>query len=488
MNQNLTNTRMMNTTKIEKVAFFKLRPSHQIPKRPGAIQCIRNCSRCLSSAAKITKDGFDEEILGLLTYDNFLLRKRIWFSPYQSIQYHLGQIEILETTIKRDTNIKTLFILATNNLDDLSIFNEILSYKHLPIAHKVDNQNILGSLREFKTAGILVKFKSCPDRESFLGGEQKKIAKFCHEFSDLDESLKPLVTLVNEKKVTNFNIVTVVVTKDHDNFVVPGVGSICFNILEPYTEKRKAEHFIPHLYYDITRGAGILAPHIVAFLILYLNRKDGVILGDLVEYMEFFRKISIELDMQFAFTGSSNHAVKFGLEILKKYIRKHGQTYSAINHHALVEYADLVTPLIAYQGLISHAMMVVYSDYNRDNNANLEPSMRINRDHVLETSQFYAKELEDIVPCRRPCLTSDMQIQEVFDYMRTSRHYFKIEEPKIKQRRPCAWAGESDDDEEYFLENQDNPAFQTWIVLSEKPDRVDKLNLFMNATKSCTKW
>lgn len=474
----------MYAAKTEKIAFFKLRPGQQIPKRPGAIQCIKNCSRCLSSSAELTKDEFDLEILSLSTYDNFLLRKRIWFTPYQSVQYHLGQIEILKTTMKRDTSIKTLFILATDNPDDLILFNDILSFKHLPTAHKVDNQNILGSLEKFEAAAILVKFKSCPDRESFFGRGKRRLLD---EFSDLNQSLRPLVTSINEKQNTNFNIVIIVVTKDHDNLVVPGIGSMCFNILEPYTERRKAEHFISHLYYDITRGAGILAPHVVAFLILYLNREDGVTLEDLTEYMEFFRKISIELDMQFAFTGSSHHAVKFGLEILRKYIRNYGQTYSAMNHQALVEYADLVTPLVAYQGLISHAIMMVYNDYDCHTNKNLAPSMRVNRDDVLETSQFHAKELEDIVPCRRPCLTSDLQIQEVFDYMCTSRHYFKIEEPKIKQRRPCAWAGESDDDEEYFLENQDNPAFQTWIVLSEKPDRIDKLNLFMNATKSCTK-
>lgn len=481
----------MNALKSEKIAFFKLRPSRQLLKRPGAIQCIRNCSRCLAGVETI-KGELDEETLSLLAYDNLLLRNRKWFSSYQAILYHLGQIKLLKTTLKRNTSAKTIFIVSTIKSNDINLLNEILSSQNLPTVHKVEDKNLIEAIGKKEFIAVPVKFRSCPDGKSFSNADK---GGDCYEFIDLKYILQPLVKLIEEKKGLSFNIVPVVITKDHENFSVPGFGSICVQILEPYSldnylkqtlNIEPTEHFALHLYHDISRGAAIMPSHIVAFLILYLNREDGVTFEDLVEYMEFFRKISLEIDMQLAFTGSSVHAVEFGLEILKKFIREHKRIYLAIDYPALMDYAYLVTPLVAYQGIISRAILLEYNENNMLNSKTvLTSGMRAMRDKVLETCQFIANSIEEVIPCRRPCSTRELQTREVFTYMSTSRRYFRIEEPKLKPRRACAWAGESDDDEEYFLSNQNNPAFQTWIVISEKPQRVDRLNLFMNAIEFC---
>lgn len=481
----------MDAFKSQKIAFFKLRPSRQILKRPGAVQCIRNCSRCLAGSDTI-KDELDEERLSLLTYDSLLLRKSKWFSSYQTILYHLAQTELLKTTLKRDISTKTIFILSTLNQSDVDLLNEILSLQNLPIAHKVEDRNLLDVLGKHRFVVVPIKFRSCPDGISFFGANKQKP---CFEFTDLKHILHPLVKSIQEKQDLKINCVPVVITKDHENFSIPGSGSICVQILEPYSLNNyvertlhiePTEHFSLHLYHDISRGAAVMPAHIVAFLILHLNREDGVAFKDLVDYMEFFKRISIEVDMQLAFTGSSTHAVEHGLEVLKEFIRETRKTYLARDHSALMDYAYLVTPLVAYQGIISRAILIEYNESNFLNSKTvLTSGMRVMRDRVLETCQFLANSIETIIPCRRPCLTREFQTQEVLTYMNTSRHYFRIEEPKLKPKKACAWAGESDDDEEYFLSNQNNPAFQTWIVVSEKPQRVDRLNLFMRAIEFC---
>lgn len=473
---------------MDRLAYYKTRPPQSIPHRPGPVQCVRNCPTC------IVRHDFDEdieaeELISIMSYENLLHRKARFWSSYTSIQYHPGQVRILKRYLDNHKNISTLFVVGTTVLEDLEFLIMALDHERMPGVEQLDDKLSWVGMCELKQLALVpIKMTSCYSKSK----EHK--ADTLLGVMGLRDLLVPIVRRALEVPSFNLNIVPVVISKDHDKTGLGffRLGSVCINIFEPYSLQQYLSnirsdyhtgHLVTHLYYDMARNAPKLPTHLVAYII---HNVEGPMTKDLIaEYVEWFRSVSMELNLQIAFTGSSMSAVEFALYLLSGYYETHGENIYYTGDPAIVEYAHSLMPNVAYYGIISRAILKVY---NADaNNAfrykfNSEDRIRVMKEDLLKVSVHLAEEIDESLPCRRPCTTVETSILSVFESMEKLGKYFKVEEPAIsKPKTGCPWAGDYDDDDDYFESKRDDPRFKAWVVLTRKQNRLDKLNMFMNS-------
>lgn len=478
------------------VAFYKIRPTHTLPCRPGPVQCVRNCANCiLKQDGKLDVD--EENIIAIKSYDNLVARKSIWFSSYQTILYHPGQIDVLRNSLEWIAGSHSIYIVGCTRLEDIQYFQMVLQHEKMSTNMKIIERSSADStclyLSKNKSIIVPINLRSCP-----IGDQQS-----AHRLLASEHLLYIMESVINEqmkKKSDGVGVVPIVISKDHDWSSrvrsLVGYGSLCVQILEPYSLrdyidhlhfKKPADHFIQHIYHDLARHAPRLPSHFVAYILLYLNRDDqSVSREDLIDYMNWIRNTSLEYDLQITFSGLSEHAVDHAIEILKEYIHVNSKLgiYRPSNLGALTEYANTLAPNFACYGIICRAILTIYnSDPKNAFRICFDPDtqFRVLKDDVIELSVKMAEKLDKLVPCRRPCTTITINIIDTLTKMQTFGHYFRIEEPKFRRNTGKLWAGDYDSDDEYYWSKKDDPAFKSWLLLTQRPYRLDRLNLFMNS-------
>lgn len=469
------------------LAFFKVRPTHSAPFRPGPLQCIRNCTNCIIKKQSDEDDMNFEELIRMKCYEDLVYRNSLWFSPHQTIQYHQGQVDLLKKTLHQCPSKFNIYVVALGNLKDLHYFNTVLKYNGIPDPVLIEMQShSVDFVKKKQQVIIPILFKSCSSSEN---SERNLLT--VRSFRDY---LDPIVVEASNDRTFDPNVVPVIVTKEHDNRTLFGIGSLCVQILEPYSVQDYigrlwtmflTGHLVQHLYYDIARHAALMPSHLVAFLILYLDRDDGVSRQDLLDYMNYLKKASMELNLQIAFTGDIQDAIELGLMILKDFIHYDSERclYWPTKVEHLMDYASVIIPNIAYYGIIGRAILMLHNqDESNEFQIKMNPeiTMRVMKDDLLELSQNLAESIDHQIPCRRPCNTVETAINSAFSQMETFCRFFKIEEPKIKQKTRIAWC-DYDSDDEYFHSKRDHPAFKSWVVVTQRANRLDRLNLFINA-------
>ena len=491
-------------TDTTKVAFYKVRPTCTMKYRPGPIQCVRTCTNCILRRAQ-QEDTDTENILLLTSYDNLSQRKKLWFSKYHAIQYHVGQIAILKNSLnnKRQTSDQlTLYVVAATRFNDINYLKMVLEYENIPaisLFEKESTTSSLALLESKKSVAITLEMKSCPLVEKRPAEEDERISSVL----TLRDFLEPITQCAKQNMDFDVNLVPVIITKDHDKRLSLNTGSVCVQILESYPlqdylanirSQYKAGHLVQHLYHDLARSAARMPANIVAFLLLYLDRDEGVTVDDLIDLTDWFRTSALDLGLQFAFTGGTREIVEFALICLQEFIHYDRQcsAYIPINLVALAEYAKLIMPNIAYQGIIARAILTLHNKDEKNqlltklSPTNSSEPIRVMKEQLDLLSQDMAERIDDLLPCRRPCVTVESQIDATVHQMEAFYHYFKVEEPKVKQPRGPSWLNEFDTqyDDEYFASRQNDPAFKCWVVLTNRPYRLDRLNLFINAVES----
>lgn len=471
-----------------RVAFYKYMPTCNIPHRKGPLQVIRSCQSCIRDTRVPLGDGLDD-VLPFMCYDDLVMRNSIWFSSYQSIQYHTGQFEVLRASLL-SVQMNTLFVVAQTNLTDIKFLESALKHS---ISSNIQLHTIVSEAK-FDTSNLdhdhyqafPLLYQSCPSEIS------TKNASFGP--SKLDRFLDQMFEKVTDVEGRNFRIVVVVITKEHDKRMLPGLGSVCIQMLEPFSLQDYArntntaylsKHLVKHIYFNVAQSAAILPSQIISFLLLFLEREEGVSLDDLIKYTDWFRKLSLDIDMHLGFTGHTTDIVKFGLFMLKSLIYKSGNYYNPKDFKRLATFANPVTALIAYQGIIARAILVEHNKIDLTCSETVfrpDISVRVVRDDVISTGKLLAENLELILPCRKPCVDDETMLNQELSKMQLSGRYLLIQEPKINVKASRTfWAGEEDSDEEYFEMNKDKDAFKTWIQLTTDPQKLDRLNLFINA-------
>lgn len=468
------------------LAHFKVQSTSRKPIRHGPTQCIRTCSRCIYNPNIQSNENFEEDV-ALKCYDNLVLRKSIWFSQYQSIQYHLGQIDILKRTL--DSSVPyTVYIVTVTNTRDLRFLEMVLDHANIApptiIRNQVEKYDMIELITSNKSIAIPIYSRSCvSDRvfSDFTGLHIDGKDEDCFGAKDLVDFFDSGINKIDGK--TNLNIVNIIITKDHDRLTLVGLGSLCVQIIEPYTmyhyidglyEKDKSTHLVQHIYYDAAKGAAIFPSHIAAFLILFLEREAGVSETDLIEYFGWFRKISIDIDLHLGFTGEDQDAVKAGLAILTDFIHYgSNQVYRAKNIGKLMIYANKITPFIAYYGIVATAILVESNKDVEIPSALLIPGAPIKalRDKVLKTGVEIAQAVEQRVVCRKPCENIEDLVLDTLGQLQLCGKYLKIEEP----------VRNFDDDWDVKF---DEVVYKTWIIVSNKDYKRDHLNLLINVVSS----
>jgi len=478
----------MNLTN-KKVALFKASVTSSMPIRPGAVQCVRNCSWCILKRDHSDQGKESEDMICIKSFDNLNLRKSLWFSKYQSFQYHAGQIDVLKMALQDSSpHIYTIFSLNPRDIDYL---NQVLLHNQIQTTSRMSG-SILGRIEDCslkvnsKPIAILIRPQSCSGGDTFHEDDSDPWSSPSGLASIFGQIIEQML-----KNSTNPCVVPVTVSRDHDRLELYGLGSICVQILEPYSlrdyikdkdETTVARHLVQHLYYDTSRNVAILPTHLIAYLLLYLERENGPEFEDLVYYIDYFRKSSIETGIQLAFTGSSIYVAKYALALLKDFILiENDKFYRPRDYDKLVEYACFVTPITAYYGLISRSLLMATNGALNEANTVISSRiiMKISKEEVMATAQLLAERLELSILCRRPCNTIEAAIEDTFNQMQMFGKYFRIEEPAVNKNKSSGWIAELDFDDD--LARPESRGLKTWITLCDRANRLDRLNLFMNS-------
>lgn len=432
----------------------------------------------------------EENIIAIKSFDNLVTRKSIWFPKYDRILYHPGQLDILESRLKHDGNIPHLYVVASQDLDDIEILLSVFkSYFGQRKSLILKPHNVGLEIIESHRYIVPLKYISCTVAN-----------KDTSELGFFDKaSLEQLLRYQMANKQARFELVPIVITKDlasKNRMSIMKQANLCIQILEPYLVSEyvshihfqdPSAHLTQHMEHDLNLASPILPSHLVAFLLLHLDRGNhGISHEDLIDYLDWLRSVAMEFDLHFVFWGDSDCIIQSAIGNLCDHILidKKNRIYRAIDQDALMNHAAVMAPNFACYGVISRAILKLY---NRDPKnsfcLSFDPDirMRVMKDDLIELSNSLAQTIEQHIPIRKPCKTIETHVLDVFNKMLSFGRYFKIEEPLARRHTKVAWAGDYDSDEEYYLTKQNDPAFKAWVVLTQRPYRLDRLSLFMNS-------
>lgn len=444
-------------------------------------------------------DSHKENLLTMKSFDNLVARKGMKFSQYQSIQYHTGQTEVLKCSLIK--KIPTVYFVGLTDHKDLDFLNKVLTHVSLQpvgaLSTSVSGDDLVETIKSAKDSAHLslavpIQVRSCVTKNHLLS----KTGAPCFKTLAARNLLIPSITTAKREICYDFNVVTASITKEHDDPQFYGLGSLCIQISEAFSLQSyisrlhiedRSSHLVKHLCFDISRISAAFAPNLVAFIILYIEKDQGPTLEDLMTNIDWFRKTSIDTDLQIGFSGDTQCVVEFALLILRDFIKfdSKSSTFSVKVPEKLLDYACLVIPRIAFYGVIARAVLVEFrkSPGNQIVSAlSSQYRIRVMKDNVMNISHGYADSIERLFPCRRPCTTIEQALSDALEQMNQFGKYLKVEEPQAcRQPSKMRWAGDSDDDEEYFWRNRNNPALKTWLLLTQRQYRLDRLNMFINA-------
>lgn len=429
--------------------------------------------------------------MSLMSYEDLVQRDSLWLTKFQTIQYHPGQISLLRQTVYKLEPSLLIYVVAATERVDLDYLAKVLSREKLPVGDIVES----GRKIQYGQKGhftIPIEMRSCP-----VDAKQSGLFNVRQLLDTLEPMVDRLNQLIFEKNIPNIVIAPVALTKEHEESSRLDIGSFCVQILEPYSlneyianlkSRYRTGHLIQHLYHDLALNGARMPSNVVAFLIMYLDRPTGVSHDDLIEYIDWLRKSAMTFNLHLAFTGSSHDVLEFALVALARFIRQDAATgvITVVNFEALAEYASPIVTNVAYYGVISRAILMLHNRNEKNSlRNNLGPSeeIKVMKDDLIELSGDLAASFDTKIPCRPPCKTVQTCINDAFTWMQTCAHYFRIQEARIRQSAGRAWAGDYDSDEEYFMSRRDDPAFKPWVILTQRPYRLDRLNLFMNAVE-----
>lgn len=481
----------------KELAVFKFAPSRTSLVRSGPVQCIRNCPNCILN--QIFDDDADaENVIAIKSYDDLVSRKSLWSPKYQTIQYHLGQIDVLKHSLRTIEPKLVIYVIAATRLKDIVYFKQVISHEKLPKAsiHSGPDLDLNKFLLEPRTSQIIVPIRiiSCytniESEPGLLGVD------------GLRNLLAPLTGVTDSARIgLQTVIVPVMISKDHDRAGLIGLGSVCIQIMQPYPldeylrnarAEDKTVHLVQHLYHDLSVYGSSLPCQVVALLLVYLDRPLGVSRDDLVDYMLWLKRSSMELSIHMSFTGQVEQIIDFALMVLKDFVHYDPieLVYRPKDTDALSQYASALIPNLAYYGIISKSILLLHNE-NETTSQQVrftpECPIKVMKDDLIELAEDMAKEIDSLVPCRRPCIDFGTSVQNSFNSMVTFGKFFRVQEPRAKQAR-SGWLGDYDSDEEYFLSKRNDPAFKPWVILTQRPYRLDRLNLFMNVVEAYLEW
>lgn len=484
------------------IADFKIRPTSALPIRPGPLQCIRNCPSCTSrqhqNAVEADQEqnqndnrpSHDESMDHIKSYENLLLKRVIPFCPYQSVQYHPGQFDLLRRNLNSERASRIVYIVAMNDLKDLYYFRQVIEHVQLEPRPKAIASKTLNLLDSTDPALVIpLHYRSC-----FTHTKDVSSANLFN-IRNVADILGPFVDKCQLEPEFNFRIVPCAITKDHNRSLPFGIGSICIQVHEPYSAQNylkminsldPSDHIARHILHDIATNIPLLPTHIIAFLLLNLDRDAGPSFRDLVEYYKWFDRNRMGLNLHFAFTGEAESIVSFALFVLKDSICSEGGTYRVTNIEALMAYANILVPNIAPLGLLARAVLIANNACeNNDMILKFEPNLklRVLKDVTMDTFLGLAEEIESVIPLRRPCNRLEDFVDRTLDNVQTHFRFFRLEIPMRFKRdnAQTRWGFDIEEDEIYREAQINNPIFKDWINVTQRVYRLDQLNLFVNA-------
>lgn len=479
------------------IADFKFRPTSAPPVRQGPLQLIRTCPTCSSRQHQSydepnqqNQDGrndyYDESMSMIKSYENLLLKRKIPLCPYLSVQYHPGQFDLLKANLSSGPPSCVLYVVAINDLKDLYYFKQVLDYVHMtpePVTITTKKKTLL----DIKERAIVI-----PLRYTTCSGQTKGELFNVRDVADI---IEPLVDKCQFESGYDLRIVPAVITKDHNKNLIPALGSLCIQVHEPYSvqsylrmvnSSHPSDHIARHILHDIATQIPLLPTHIIAFIILNLDRELGPTFDDLLEYFKWFDKNRMGLNLHFAFTGGAESIVRFALLVLKDFISAKGDNYRITNIEALIAYANAVLPNIAPLSLLARAVLSANNACEHDEvMLKFEPDhkVRVLKDVTMDTFLGFTEEMESLIAFVRPCDKLEEFVERTLDNIKTHFRFFRVEIPMRFKRDNARmrWGFDIEEDEIYREAQLNNPIFKDWINVTQRDYRLDQLNLFVNA-------
>lgn len=479
-----------------------------MPIRPGPLQCIRNCPSCTSrvqdddSSArapegepKQNKVDFDEAMANLKGYANLMIDKKQFLCPFRTVQYHLGQLDLLKWRLAtRKAPCPVIYVVGLTEINDLEYLKLILAKEKVePFPSLVETRHNCCFISGDSAMIWPRSLRSCPPSPDSDVGE-------ILSDDEILDSLEIFVDTRTRHQVADpgkdIILVPVVISKDHSERYPYGVGSLCVQIHEPYSLAnllraigqlpKPAEHILKHLHHDMSLNYPLLPSHIVAFLLMSC---DGEIcVADLIDHYEWLEKNRLALNLHFAFTGDSESVVNFGLYVLEKYIKQRdNNTFGVVNYDAMIDYMQRLFPNIAPLSIMAQSILGAnYAASEEDDMwSRFEPDHKIvvRKDKTMELFNEIAEEHDESIPFRRPCVKMEDFADRTLDNITTHFRYLKVDSAMRFKRdnSKMRWGFDIEEDDYYREAQIDNPIFQDWINVTQSASRLKQLNICVNS-------
>lgn len=487
------------------IADFKMRPSSSVPMRQGPLQCIRNCPNCTSRShidtsinpsifeqkRNTSEDDFDENMANMKGYVNLLINKNLAYCPYQTVQYHPGQLELLKWRIKtRQASSQIVYIVAVTDYDDLEYFKLILAHERVkPAPNLPEAEAYCTVVPDDKATIIPISLKSCHTHQNTKRKQLQNEGALNKLKLYVDDCLK------NQQVGQDALLVPVVISKDHDRRHIYSVGSLCIQVHEPYSFQnllrtcddlpRPADFVMKHIQHDLLMNYPLLPSHIVAFILM--GCEEEVSAAELIDYYLWLDKNRLAFNLHLAFTGTPESVIEFGLHILREYVECRNGRHKIKNYDAICDYMERVLPNVTPLGMMAQAVLAVNYAYNEDCGVvyKFEPDVRLRvlKDETIKSFIDISTKYDDAIPFRKPCVDRNEFAERALDNIITHFRYFKLDIPMRFKRdnAKMRWGFDIEEDEVYRETQSNNPIFKDWINVTQNEKRLKQLNLCVTA-------
>lgn len=428
-------------------------------------------------------------------YDNLCDRLKDGLTyRYDSAQYHQGQLDQYKASLDKEPTKPTIFIVSCHLVSDLALLNWVLHFAQIesPVLHIKGYRSrwpLVPALEKKGSVAIPVRINDCCVEDEFYHDRKDQI---CWELDEVPRILRQITDYMKIDAESDFRIVSVVISKDHQRTDLSSTGAICLHMMQPFYMRQFVKSYpeplevsiTRHFAYDTSKNAPILGPSLVAFILLNLDRRDDLIkVTEIQEILQWFVSSSTSHSMHLSFNGDVNHVVSYSLIVLGDYISydKEAQTVRPTKPDMLKMQADVVVPKMVRLGILSRAILMSHNSVSEHHLSALEPGIRAPKERVISIARKIVELMEKKIPIRPPCESIDDVVYGTFNMMCEYFGYIAVDDPKAMRSSRPAWQGNCDSDSDYEMDLSDHPLMKSWVRMTQRVYRLERLNMCINA-------
>lgn len=381
------------------------------------------------------------------------------------------QIKIIKFLQELKPNIPVVLVIKSNNLElDQCLIKFIFETFHLKIPSIVLNEN---SIKEALNAG-----------DDILISDESHLQAVYDVSASKEIYWLPISVAYEVRDSTPFSFTPYDILRK----MRAGYGLVKVVFHEPYEQddffqrRDPSEEFIrKHLYHDIVFKAPVMAPDVIAFLLLtYFNK--GAKIEEMSAKVDEIRKEMCTID--FAFEGTAIDVVEYSLDILKGYITIDNEGIITPKGDKIEELKDYARVLLYHHAfksaILSSAMYLKSIDPLQSSSGN---SASIYYQKMMNYATDMCDVLSEIIPFR-VCASIHDQLIDAFNNLTVDdllrKRTIVYTENQLRAQKIAKYFDDDDDDNSYDddsepEEEEDMDPNNQVIINIDKQKEIDVL-------------